>query len=313
MRRFLATLCLTTGLAWAISARAGEIVLESPPGVPAGLSAPMSKELESQRGALLEQFSATKDAIHSQAQDCGNVEKDSPKAAECIARAGDVRTAVKAYRVALAQFKTNLQKSLDLLAMEKALSAPTRDSARPISIDSQGEVHLVRADGGTISSPNAKAIAEDEDARLVTGATGTVMLTFADGTRIRLGPNSVFRPYAPAASAGEAGDKGPMMRLLKGGLRWAHEVKESLLESSEEGAVRSNRERHRRLGITSLEIGVQGTDFECAVGEDDSGWIRLYSGTIELNPGGHRDVVALKPGEMITFHGGTISEPMPIH
>jgi hypothetical protein len=101
-------LLLATLLCLMPAGAAAKILIDPPPALPQDLTAADLKVLTVERASLLQQFSATKQAIDLQAEDCGSIEKDSPKVSRCLTKGTAVKAAVRDYRAALAQFERHI-------------------------------------------------------------------------------------------------------------------------------------------------------------------------------------------------------------
>ena len=307
--RILAAVCCV----WAINAYA-KIILDPPPDVPTGLDSQTFKKLASERNDLLAQFGETQEKIDAQARDCHDVEEGSPKVAECMTKATDVRAAARSYREALARFNEGIaagvawQQSASNTDAKLALSA--KHPAHPIGIESHGEFHVVAADGSPLSGQNPARLAEKEGVRLVTGHDGEVIMTLPDGTRIRLGPDTVFVPKIQEPKPAPGGS--PTMELVEGTLRWVHKESSEMLKMLHESSVERARESRHTLLILNVAVAVRGTDFESVVLPDGSGHIKLFSGEISVTSKLTGADVTLTHGQMITFTKDKVGSVMLI-
>jgi len=306
--RLLVAVCCT----WAMTAYA-KIAIFQPPEIPASLNAYEFKELMASRNDLLTQFGTTQGMIDSQAQNCIGVEKDSPKADECIVQAREVINAVENYRAALARFKASLATSVGLQQsrsmMDNKLSMSATHHPQPITIESHGEFHVVMADGRKLTGEEANHLTEDDEARLVTGSNSGAVLKLPDSTKITLGSNTELLTNVSDKSPGA--DKHSMSELVKGTLRWVHEkaTEEMKLLNENEYQTRTRLIHEGKIRVATFAVAVQGTDFECAVLPDRSAYIKLYSGAIDLTPISGGETLKLQPGQMVTIRDGKIAKP----
>ncbi len=303
--RWLAAICCV----WTMAAYA-DIILESPPEVPTTLNANEFKPFIATRNDLLTQCDATRAQIAAQAQNCRDVAEDSPKVSTCLVQAQAVRVAVRNYRGALAQFKADLATAGALQQSETTLAGKLSMSARhhlqPIDIKSHGDFHVMMSDGRILSGKAATHLSGDAAVRLVTGADGGAVLKLSDHTQVTLGPNTELKTKVPDRSSGTT--QGFLFELTQGTLHWYHEVKKQLGASY----VQSSYEDYNKIDTEAVVVGVRGTTFDCAVLPHGSGYIKLYSGAVDLTPKDGGKVVQLHPGQMVNMRGRKMSGPVAI-
>ena len=195
MKNFILRLMAVVCCIWAVNAYA-KIIINPPPDVPTNLNAHEFRELTAKRNDLLIQFGEVQTQIDSQARDCHDVEENSPKVDECMAKANEVKNAVRNYRAALARFTDGLAASVawqqSVSHKDGKLSMSAKHPAHPITIKSQGEFYVVLANGKKLTGQDASQITEDDEARLVTGPGGSALMTLDDGTNIKLGSNTEY-------------------------------------------------------------------------------------------------------------------------
>ncbi len=309
MKNLILRLVAAIFCVWSMTTYA-EIILEPPPEVTSDLNSEEFNQLQTTRNDLLSQFETTQKQIGSQAQNCHDVAEDSPKVSDCMIQAQEVRTAVKNYRAALARFKANLAASVSLQQFESKvgnkLPEPVTHHLQPITIEYHGDFHVVMADGRKLTGNEATHLTEDDAVRLVTGSDGGAVLKLSDKTQVTLGPNTELKTNVPAPNP--ESNKGSMSELVKGSLQWYHEVKKQLSETGIEAAA----DEYHNIRLEAVVVGVRGTKFDCAEVPDGSGYIKLYSGAVDLTPQDGSGIVKLHPGQMVTIRGGKISKPVPI-
>jgi hypothetical protein len=307
--RLLAALCCV----WASTAFAAKITLAPPQEVPASLNAAEFSELTATRNKLLTQQESTQEKIDAQAQECHDVVEGSPKVDECMAMAQEVRNSVRSYRNALELFKTSIATSLDLQQaksrMQDKVSLASKHHPQPITIESHGEFYIIAADGKKITGELATHVTEDDRSSFITGSNSGAVLTLPNNTRITLGSNTEYLTNVPDQHPGA--DKQPMSELLRGTLRWVHETSSEAVKELNEnyGETRSRLIREGKIRVANFAISVRGTDFECAMLPDGSGYIKLYSGAVDLTPQDGGEILKLQPGKMITIRDGKFAKP----
>lgn len=311
LRSFAALCCV-----WATTAFAAKIILVPPQQVPANLSADEFSELTATRNKLLTQQESTQEKIDTQAQDCHDVVEGSPKVDECIAKAQDVRNSVRSYRNALELFKTSIATSLDLQQaksrMQGKLSMVSKHHPQPITIESHGAFYVIAADGKKLTGELAAHVTEDDQSSFITGSNSGAVLTLPNNTRITLGSNTEYLTNVPDQHPGA--DKQSMSELIRGTLRWVHETSSEAVKELNEnyGETRSRLRREGKIRVANVAVAVRGTDFECTVLPDGSGYIKLYSGAVDLTPKDGGEILKLQPGKMVTIRDSKIAKPVPI-
>jgi hypothetical protein len=178
---------------------------------------------------------------------------------------------------------------------------PAPDLTRSFVLDqvaSQGEFYVLTRDGHKLNGQNAAQVPIDNGAKAITGPSGSVLITFSDGSTMALGPNSEFAIddffYDP-----NTGVKHFSAVITKGVFRWVT------------GHVEKKFDPMVRVPVGTL--GIRGTDFECAASPDGSGYIKLFSGELDFTPYDSDRVINLTAGQMITYTDFVnISGPMPI-
>lgn len=308
-----------------------KIIIESPPDVPTNIESIDAKKLNRERGVLFEQFSATQSAIDQQADHCAGIEPGSAQASACVTEAQNVVATVRSYRANLKQFKADIsqavawqatianiadRKTPDAVQTVPSVAADTYKktisiSAKSISIksiESSGDFSVVGADGRNLSDDEIANLADAANVRFVTGSDGEALLTLKDGSRIRVGSDSVF--YPKSSDPEDANGKGSvMMGFTRGTLRWLHEARKELTET--EAETRERLMREGKIRVAGDVIGVRGTEFDCTVQPDGVAEIRLYSGEVSLASKDGSPVI-LKAGQMITFSREKIGAVVPI-
>lgn len=307
--RSLAALCCI----WATTAFAAKIIIVPPQEVPTNLNAGEFSELTVMRNKLLAQQESTQEKIDTQAQDCHDVAEGSPKVDECMAMAQEVRNSVRSYRNALELFKTSLATSLELQQaksrMQDKLSVASGHQPQPIAIESHGEFYIIAKDGKKLTGELAAHATEDDQSSFITGSNSGAVLTLPNNTRITLGSNTEYLTNVPDQHPGA--DKQTTSELLRGTLRWVHETSSEAIKELNEnyGETRSRLIREGKIRVANVAVSVRGTDFECAVLPDGSGYIKLYSGAVDLTSHDGGDTFTLHAGQLVAIRDGKFAKP----
>lgn len=153
-------------------------------------------------------------------------------------------------------------------------------------VESRGEFSLVASDGRRFSGQNAAQVAIDNGARMVTGPSGHAIVHLPDGSTWTIGPDSEFALdsfyYDPSPGARKI-----TLRAVKGFFRWVT------------GTVGPRYDPTVILPVGNL--GFRGTDVECVVAPDGTGYIKLHSGKLELKRRDTGSVIAITAGQTVRF------------
>lgn len=241
-------------------------------------------ELAEKRTALGAERDTLREISGKQGAACGEVEEGTPKERDCAAWleriTQDVGLHIKATH--------DLATAISAAAGYKAFSFP--------AIDVKGEVTLLTADGRELTGKEAAGVAIDNRTKIVTGPDSRARMILPDGTSFTVGPNSEMVlddfVYDPSTSVQKLG-----IKLTKGTFRWVT------------GKVKRVDPKIELRGTIG---GIRGTDFECFIAEDESGFVKLYSGEMEFTDKKTGIVTVLTAGNMMTFRGETTDAPQPI-
>lgn len=179
---------------------------------------------------------------------------------------------------------------------QSSQSAPAPDPNRTFAIERvvgfRGEFYIITSDGRRLNGQNAAQVPLDNRAEIMTGHDGHATLQLPDGTNWTVGPRSQIVidefVYDPDNSI-----KKVTANLVKGALRWVT------------GHLTPRYKPKVRLPIGDL--GDRGTDFECVVEPGGTGYVKVYSGALELTEYDSGAVIVLTSGQIITFHEGKIT------
>ena len=157
-----------------------------------------------------------------------------------------------------------------------------------------GQVMITNPDG----SPGDGIIREGS--RVVTGPSGHARFVLMDGTALTIGPGSELTVdefiYDPRTDVHAI-----TASIVKGFFRFVT------------GKIARHDPGQFKVKLAVGALGIRGTDFEIAAEVDGSGYIKLYSGMIELNPYDSDDTIELEPGQMLRFSNFTeVEGPLPI-
>ena len=169
-------------------------------------------------------------------------------------------------------------------------------------ISASGEFSIENVGGSIFSDANigtGRVARMDTGTRVTTGPTGRLRLLLPDETIFTVGPNSDMVMdefvYDPSGS-GKI-----WVRLIKGLLRFVT------------GKVAHRDPAAMRIALPVGDLAPRGTDFETFVGNDGSGYIKLFSGMLEITPRNGGVAFVMNQQRMVTFGpDGTFGRMEPI-
>ena len=252
----------------ALPARAVEVPALSE--LPASVAEPGRSELHEQRQALSRRLTDLKGDITVFNRDCASADKGSVEAARCRQRQGGLQDELNAYRAEASNF--NRQVEAVTAFGERRAGA---DSAVVGGI--KGKVFVKTAAGEIRVGPNF-IMREGDEIRI--GKHSQIELALIDGSRIRLGPESVFKV--------EGLQKRCNFSLAAGKFRaW----------------VKRTMSRRFAVRTPNVAVAVRGTEF--AVSEDGSGAVvEVFRGEVEAMPVAGGETVLIRAGWRLHLSGG---------
>lgn len=149
-----------------------------------------------------------------------------------------------------------------------------------------GEFYIVTRDGRRLAGQNAAKVTIDAGARAITGPSGHAVLTLPDGSTFTIGPGSEIALDSFVYEPG-AGVRKVTMNFVKGFFRWVT------------GTIAPRYKPTVKLPVGDL--GFRGTDVECVVEPGGSGYIRLYSGELDLQDYDTAQDRIIRAGETVRF------------
>ena len=162
----------------------------------------------------------------------------------------------------------------------------------------QGAAFSVTPDGREVPLESGKPVYLNEHIR--TGPGGHARFLLLDQTVFTVGPGSDIMldefVYDPDMSLRKVS-----VRLMKGVFRWVS------------GSVHSSQAQILVHIRDLVNVGIRGTDFDTYVADDGSGYVRLYSGQLEISETKTNFTFLLNSGQMVAFTSdGACSRPMPL-
>lgn len=287
-----------------------------PAAVPANISALLKVDLERHRADTLSRYGVLEGNIARHNSSCTNIPTDSAQARQCEENQNGLQAEVTAYIALVETYNDAVvaaEKTTRLVASDPSPSnpndpvnpggAPALDVERDLFFKEwipYGEVRLIKASTPSLASEEAiyRALAAGD--KVVTGPTGSVNFTFPDGTQIELGPSSelILDAFEYLGDAGQRITLG----LTTGLFKWSSPLRLFHLK--------------RRYGVRLAEgvaVGVRGTEFEVEATPFGSGYIKLYSGELEISVYGDAPYT-LYGGQMISYENfGNYGPPATLY
>jgi hypothetical protein len=187
---------------------------------------------------------------------------------------------------------------------EQPVKRPQKVTAYIVQFNTvRGKFSIENSDGSKLTNVDIQAgrVARvDNGTHVTTGPTGHLRIILPDETVFTIGPNSdmvidefVYDPDLDASKVS--------VRLAKGIFRWAT------------GKVARKDPASMKVTTPVAYIGIRGTDFETEVAPDGSGYIKLFSGELEITPKKNGSTFVLKAKQIVKFNAdGFFSKPEPI-
>jgi len=262
--------------------------------LPANVAA-SNPDLVARRAALVEERATLHGKVSSLKARCGAVEEDSAADAACEQDKAAL----------LAALNTHIQKSNDFNAAAQAAIAasPSPAGITPgaqigAAAECRGGVFIITPGGEKF--PIQKGTPIQANAHVTTGPDGHLVVLLADETAFTLGPDSDMVldefVYDPKTSVGKV-----TAELVKGTFRLVT------------GKIARANPENMKVKLAVGVIGDRGTDFETEVSPDGSGYVKLFTGQVEINEYKTGTLLLLNPGEMVTFTAdGTFSTSGPL-
>lgn len=261
------------------------------PNVPASVAEPDHSRLVTQREDLSKERNVLNARIRAFNRQCATAREGSPKAASCRSKDAELSRAKAAYRN---------HKHLFFEALGHAL-ARSSDSKAVGKITGSGSFALLSRDGKRISGKNFYKILLKKDVSIITGSNGHVRGNLPDGTVFTVGPNAqvLIDEFVYDKRKDDTGTfKGEIKR---GVFRWVT------------GHIGRRRKFHARLGFPDGSLGTRGTDLEIFVARDKSGYVKLFSGVIDLTLATGGNKLTMHQRQILRFDShGTVSGPLPM-
>ena len=183
-----------------------------------------------------------------------------------------------------------------------AINKPSTGRAFTVGIEARGEFCITLADGRELAGHILKSASIDTGTRATTGPNGRLRFVLPDETVFTIGPNSdmVINDYVydPAITSTL---RKIAMNMTKGLFRFVT------------GKVVNTEPTGMKVTLPVADLGFRGTEAEIEVAPDGAGYVKLFSGEMEvtLKKTGVKFVVNAK--HMVTFKAdGTFSQPEPI-
>lgn len=254
--------------------------------VPDYLPMNLKKDLNNERSHLEKRIASLRQWADRYNASCGNrtLSEDDPKAKDCLDQKAKLDKAGQQY-------------SKDAIAFDDKILKATFVGA---VAEVRGEVYFVTPDGRKLTVDGTSKITVNLGTRILTGPTGHLNILLNDETVFTLGPQSEFViddfVFDPKTSVHKVG-----ANFLKGTFRWVT------------GKVAQKDTSTVKIKVAYGTIGPRGTDFEVSVAPDKSGYVKLFSGKLEITEAKSGGVFEIDAGQMFKFHAdGTREQTIPL-
>jgi hypothetical protein len=269
----------------------------TPQAIPVDVRSPEREQLATRRSALMTQREdlGSESARHNQR--CSSVTEGSPEDAACIAAQQRLTARIAEYRDEVGRFNAALRGAPRAVAPERppaqtaatapAPAAPQVTAGTDVhfaTVTATGDFSVTTPDGQRITAEQARGRPLAAGSRIATGRDGNADLTFPDGTRLRLTPNSQF------ALVLEGTPPESIYDVLAGTLR--------ATSARVAGSLGSSRWKVRTQHAVA---GVRGTDFHATVKPTGGGSWQVNEGAIELRTPEGRPLALLVAGQVLAW------------
>ena len=163
-----------------------------------------------------------------------------------------------------------------------------------------GEFHFVTKDGLKLSGANGTMLPLDGGTSVITGPDSHLTMLLPDGTTFTLGPNSDILlddfVFDSNTSVGKV-----VAQVIKGTFRFVT------------GKIASRDPDNMKVKLAVGILGPRGTDVEAKVSPDGSGYVKVFSGQVEITEKKNGELLLVNAGQMVTFNAdGSFSASTPL-
>lgn len=226
---------------------------------------------------------------------CSAVPRDTPEWKNCSDEQAQLEAERQRYIDAVNRFNEEIAKAI---ASRESLPATAPGPRIGAAVECRGAVFMLTPDGRQFPVQNGTPI--PLYAQVTTGPDGHFQVLLIDDTVFTLGANSDMVldefVYDPNTSVGKV-----TAEVIKGALRFVT------------GKVARANPENMNVKLSAGVIGPRGTDVEAKVSPDGSGYIKVFSGQVEITEKKNGDLLLVNAGQMVTFAAdGTFSPPTPL-
>lgn len=262
--------------------------------IPEDLPAPLRDPLAQARASLVQRREQLRTRVAEQKGKCSAVPEGSPQEQTCRASKAQLEAAISQYAADVRKFNDDVAAAVAAPKPQPATGPATRiGGAGAVS----GTVFWVTADGREVLMKSGSPVFLN--AHIRTGPNSRLQVLLLDESVFTLGPNSDMVldefVYDPSTSAGKV-----IARITKGVFRWVT------------GKV-ARPGVDRRLRLPGCVGGIRGTDVEVYLAPDESGYIKLFKGQLDITETKTGAVFSMDAGQMVALNAdGTIGRPIPL-
>jgi hypothetical protein len=249
--------------------------------IPGCTTGPERTQLEQSRAALVQRRDQLKSRTAEHNGRCGKVVQGSADEASCRTAQGQLSATIGQYAGAVTEFNKQAE-AAKAACRQPDLPHPRIGAAAAV----RGTVYWLTSDGRKVPITSGGPIYLGS--RIVTGADGHLQVLLLDETVFTVGANSDFVVddffYDPVTTAGKIATS-----LVKGTFRWVT------------GKVSHPDPAALKMKLPIGTIGIRGTDFEVQYQPDAAGYIKLFSGELELTEQETGALSRMKAGQMVVI------------
>lgn len=263
--------------------------------VPLGGDSRILEKLRDDRSQLEARKDKLKSDIAVNKAKCGNVEEGSGLERECQKEDKRIKDQFAALLADYQDFNKRARSAKKTVGSGALMEGSKKSSTEPYIppgpsgrvVESKGDFYFITKDGRKIEGAQAANVPLEAGTRLRTGPNGGLKLLLPDETTFTIGADSDLVMdefvYDTRSTPGIFA-----ARIAKGAFHWV----------TGKIAHRTGNKMELKFGVDA--VGIRGTEFDLWVNQDQSGYIKLYSGKLDIT---ERTVpkLLLKGGQRVDF------------
>jgi len=230
---------------------------------------------------------------------CSSVLEGSPAATACAEAQAELQQAVEAYAADVERFNEAVDRA-EQETQNKSVALPdTQTPSQHVRMgaaaDVRGTVYWLTGDGRQLPVTAGSPVYTGE--HVITGANSRLQLLLLDETAFTMGPNSDMVLDEFVYDSNTNSEK-IAASVSKGIFRWVT------------GKAARKDPANMKVKLPVGIIGIRGTDFEVEYEPGAQGYIRLFSGELEIAEAATGRTFIMNAGQMVNIGGdGAFSPP----